>query len=78
MTRSRPADALSRFVRDLEATYSRQVAVHQAAGLCPEQAHLWALEDAKQRGRRALKGLRCRGPLPWSGTEPGVGGADVG
>ncbi len=64
------ADAIQwRFVRAVEAEYVRRATGYQDAGLGPEQAHLRALEDAKQLGREALEELRHRGLFPWLGAE---------
>lgn len=66
------------FARAVEAEYARRVAACQEAGLNPEDAHLRALEEAKQLGREALEELGRRGLFPWPGTEPETeGGPDA-
>jgi hypothetical protein len=64
----------SRFTRAVEADYARRAAAYQSAGLNPDEAHVRALEEAKDVGREALEELRRRGLFPWVDAE---GGPDV-
>lgn len=68
----------SRFARGIEAEYGRRAAAYQEAGLTPEDAHLRAIEDAKQFGLEALEELRRRGLFPFSWAEPEGKATDVG
>ena len=68
----------SRFTHAVEAEYARRAAAHQRAGLNTEDAHVRALEEAKQLEREALEELGRRGLFPWSGAELNrEGGPDV-
>ena len=68
----------ARFCHAVEAEYARRSAAYQRSGLNPEDAHVRALEEAKQLAREALEELRRRGLFPWPGAEQdGERGLDV-